>query len=230
MHEYMLVDHITGQFLERCSEHAEAKSRKGVLQASRRRRVAIHKVRLPDRPIPKQLARQRNRTLQTHARLALSSQLAISRKPEASSALSLSRLWDVSSIASNSAHGNWEEYRNLRRRYRATPSDDGGAPYIACDSTEIAVVRILAQTYPYNQFGVTPTGDVFAGYSFGYHTDPARLYVTTLCPILGEAAELLLHRSIGEGGRFYVHPEVIERAADQTLLARLEISKDTMPG
>src|SRR5436305_2843589 len=73
MHEYMLVDHITGQFLERCSEHAEAKSRKGVLQASRRRRVAIHKVRLPDRPIPKQLARQRNRTLQTHARLALSS-------------------------------------------------------------------------------------------------------------------------------------------------------------
>jgi hypothetical protein len=79
-------------------------------------------------------------------------------------------------------------------------------------------------------FGVTPTGDVFARYSFGYHSDPARLYVTTLCPILNEAAELLLHRSIGEGGRFYVHPEVIERAADQTLLARLQISEDTMPG
>jgi hypothetical protein len=83
---------------------------------------------------------------------------------------------------------------------------------------------VLAQTYPYNQFSVTPKGDIFVGHQLGYHREAARLYVTTLSPILDEAADLLLRRSLGDGGRVYVHPTAIERAADGTLLARLRFS------
>jgi hypothetical protein len=70
---------------------------------------------------------------------------------------------------------------------------------------------------------VTPKGDVFAGDQLGYHSEISRIYVTALSPTLDDAADVLL-RTVGEGGRLYVHDRSIERASDKTLLAHLDVS------
>jgi hypothetical protein len=220
MHEFRLVDHATGEILDRCKDLGEAKTVRESLQASRGAAVAIRKVRLPDPPVPAALQARWTRTVAGKAHLDLS----IERFGDLGWVTGVSEEvleQALDRIRERLRSGPWNlaAYRTIRRRYRATPSDDGGAPTIDCDPVELAVVRVLAQTYPYNQFSITPKGDVFVGHQMGYHREAARLYVTTLSPVLDETADLLLKRSLGEGGRVYIHRTEIERAADGTLLA-----------
>jgi hypothetical protein len=228
--EFRLVDESTKETLESHSDVDQARARREVLQGTRKTRVVIRKVRLPDLPIPKPAARtgssaHRDRTLATRAHFAPSED----RLPRLEASRGFSRDLLEQALTRlderlKSGPWNWDAYRKIRRRYRATPRNDGGAPVIDCEGAELALVRILADTYPYNQFSVTPTGDVFVGQQHGYHRKSARLYVTRLSPILDEAADLLLARSLGEGGRLYVHSTVIERANDRGLLASLHLS------
>ena len=88
------------------------------------------------------------------------------------------------------------------------------------------MVQLLSRTAPENQFSVTPDGDVFAGNLLGYHYENDRVYVTTLSPILDDAADLLLARSGGAGGRMYVHRKrrLIEPADGKSTLAKLNVA------
>jgi hypothetical protein len=117
----------------------------------------------------------------------------------------------------------WLGDRYRRRRYRMPPRDLGGAVEIECDDVELLVIRLLARTGPHGQFSVTPEGDVFTGVRNGYHYEADHFYVSGLSPVLDAAADVLLARTSGEGGRMYVHTttRVIERAADKSKLADL---------
>lgn len=231
VHEFRLVDQTTHEILERHFDLEEAKVRREALQSTRSTRIVIRKIPLPDAPMPKLVAHvgsaaHRDRIHPARTYFAHTDD----RLPhlEASRGFSSEVLEQaLSRLDERLKSGPWnrEDYRKIRRRYRATPRSDGGAPIIECDSVELALVRILAQTYPYNQFSVIPAGDVFVGSQLGYHREGERLYVTTLSPILDEAADLLLARSLGEGGRFYVHPTAIEQARDQALLASLSFDR-----
>lgn len=227
---YWIVDDASRKILDRCSDHEEAKRLRSVLQTTRGRSLRIQKVPLPDPPlftvnVPRTDSESRRKlTIKNQAKLDLSSE-RVSRISQQHGFDSVTPDRALSRLEERLRIGPWnrERYRKLRRRYRARPSDDGTAPTLVCEVVEIAVIRIVAQKYPYNQFAVTPAGDVFVGYQMGYHSEAARLYVTTLSPILDEAADLLLARSLGEGGRFYVHRDVIERATDKSLLAHIEL-------
>lgn len=125
--------------------------------------------------------------------------------------------------------GDWQDDRYLRQtvgRFRDTPSELATPPQISCDIPELAVVQLLARTAPDNQFSVTPGGDVFAGYLSGHHYENDRFYVTALSPLLDDAADLLLARSGGAGGRMYVHRKtrLIEEADGKTTLAKLNVT------
>lgn len=231
VHEFLLVDQSTNEVLERYGDLEQASVRKEALQSTHSTPIVIRKIRLPDAPMPKPVAHvgspaHRDRTLAARTYFAPTDD----RLPRLEASRGFSR--DVleqalSRLDERLKSGPWnrEDYRKIRRRYRATPRSDGDAPIIECDSVELALVRILAQTYPYNQFSVTPAGDVFVGSQLGYHRESGRLYVTTLSPILDEAADLLLASSLGEGGRFYVHPTAIEQARDRALLASLSFDR-----
>jgi hypothetical protein len=121
--------------------------------------------------------------------------------------------------------GPWrgDRYERKRRRFRVPPAELGKTPTFSCDFAEMLVLRILGRTWPQLQFSVTPKGDVFAGDQNGYHPEISRLYVTTLSPVLDDAADLLLQTG-SEGGRLYVHNRSIERASDRTMLARLDVT------
>lgn len=231
MYEFRLLDHATKETLGRCSDLGEAKLQRHDFQVGRGTRVDIRKILLAEPRVSETRIRVTGTLAQREKALAEAPRLDLSAERFAD----LSSRSDVGEEILEQALGHIHErlrsgpwnmaaYRTIRRRYRATPSDDGGAPNLDCDLVELAVVRVLAQTYPYNQFSVTPAGDVFVGDQLGYHREAGRLYVTTLSPILDEAADLLLQRSIGEGGRLYIHRTEIERAADETLLARLRFS------
>lgn len=125
--------------------------------------------------------------------------------------------------------GDWQDDRYLRQtlgRFRDTPSELATPPQLSCDIPELAVVQLLSRTAPENQFSVTPDGDVFAGHLLGYHYENDRFYVTALSPILDDAADLLLARSGGAGGRMYVRRKLrlVEQADGKTTLAKLKVT------
>src|SRR4051794_23165861 len=70
--------------------------------------------------------------------------------------------------------GDWDGDRYRRpttERFRDKPRELGVPPQLPCDLPELAVVLLLARTAPYNQFSVTPDGDIFAGDQRGYHAE-----------------------------------------------------------
>lgn len=78
-----------------------------------------------------------------------------------------------------------------------------GVLHIDEDPVEHAIVRALANTWGDHQFGVSPSGSVFASRARGLTPHEERLYVTGLSPALDRAARVLLTVSGGHGGRLY---------------------------
>lgn len=123
------------------------------------------------------------------------------------------------------ASGSLSQEDRLRRRvprWRTPPSAAlKGAPVIAADDVEVAIVAILSATSGNWQFSSTPHGDVFTHQLRGYSRESDREYLSGLSDVLDTTADLIESHRGGLGGRVYVTSRYVECAECQRVMAWL---------
>ena len=105
-------------------------------------------------------------------------------------------------------------------RWRTAPSGNlVGAPVLAADDVEIAIVALLAATANQWQFSSTPDGQMFLGMKQGFHRKAERIYVTGLSDVIDTAAGRVESHRAGVGGRVYITKEFVECAECKLIIA-----------
>ena len=74
---------------------------------------------------------------------------------------------------------------------------------VGADRAEVLIVRALSITTGECQFTVSMNGAVFASDSNGWTIDKTRVYVSGLCPLIDDAADILRQMRGPQGGRMF---------------------------
>lgn len=78
---------------------------------------------------------------------------------------------------------------------------------VGSDEEERIIAHALAITAGDGQFTVTPGGAVYATQNNGWTKNKVRIFISGLCPLIDDAADIVDQMTRGKGGRFFLTKE-----------------------